>query len=170
MAVNILINSYELTTAFGVYLEDGGLSEFEQPPVPKVPFYQEWADESGREYDTTSAVVYECRYFEIPFLIKGKDMQDYRKKKTEFLSLIDQNDDVDFQVVDWGETYRLRYVSAKDWKFINEGLTTKTSARFVIRFEDNHGTPSYIFKYLADNYGRYIVINGGQKILVKTSL
>lgn len=169
MGVEVFINSYDLEKAFGVCLEDGGLSRFETPPTPKEPFFNEWPDESGRDYDTSSPVVYQSQVYEVPFLIIGKSMADYRKKKREFLELISINGEFDFQIVDWGEAYRLRYKSTASWDFINTNLAGETSARFVLRFENNHGLPVYMFRYLVDNFGRYIVINGGKKIMVKTS-
>jgi|SRR5690606_9568028 len=167
MGVNVLIDGYDLETTFGICLEEGGLSIFETPPTPKEPFYNEWPDEHGRDYDTDSPVVYETQIFEVPFLLIADDMADYRKKKKDFLSLIDFNGEFDLQVIDWGEAFRLRYKGVASWNFINVDLGSSTSARFVLRLECNHNM-AYVFKYLVDNSGRYIVING-KKMMVKTS-
>lgn len=167
MVVSVLINGFDLRDAFGVYLEDGGLQVFEIPPTPKEPFYNEWSDQNGRDYDTESPVVYQTQTFEVPFLITASNMVDYRKKKKDFLSLIDFNGEFDLQIIDWGEAFRLRYKGVASWNFINVELGSSTSARFVLRLECNHNK-GYVFKYLVDNSGRYIVINN-KKMMVKTS-
>lgn len=168
MAVSVLINGYDLRHAFGVYLEDGGLQVFEIPATPKEPFYNEWSDQNGRDYDTDSPVVYQAQTFEVPFLMSGSSIVDYRKKKKDFMSLIDFNGEFDLQIIDWGEAFRLRYKGVVSWSFINLDLGSSTSARFVLRLECNHNK-GYVFRYLTDNIGRYIVINDNQKILVKTT-
>lgn len=167
MAVNILIDGIDITTAFGVRLQNGGLSVFEMPPTPREPFYNEWPDQNGRDYDTESPVVYQTQVFEVPFLLIARNMVDYRKKKRDFLSLIDFNGEFDLQVIDWGEAFRLRYKGVASWNFINVDLGSSTSARFVLRLECNHNK-GYVFKYLVDNSGRYIVINN-KKMMVKTN-
>jgi len=167
MSVSVLINSYDLQAAFGVFLEDGGLDRFEIPPLPREPFFNEWQDESGRDYDDTSDQVYQSQSFEVPFLLVGSSMVDYRQKKREFLELINFNGEFDFQILDWGEAFKLRYKSTSSWELLNVGLESETSARFVLIFECNF-KPTYVFKYLADNQGRYIVINDNQRMLVKT--
>lgn len=169
MSVSVLINGYDLKDTFGIYLEDGGLDKFEQPPTPKEPFYNEWPDQSGRDYDETSEVVYETQYFEVPFLLIGSSMADYRKKKSDFLQLIDFNGSFDFQIIDWGEVYKLRFKAVTSWDFINVSLDGRTSARFVLKLERNPNVKPSVFKYLVDGLKRYIIINGNQKILVKTS-
>jgi len=169
MAVKVLINGIDVQEAFGIYLEDGGLTVFEQPPTPREPFFNEWVDQSGRDYDQGVPVVYETQTFDVPFLILGANMADYRKRKANFLELINFNGDFDFQILDWGEAYKLRYKGASSWTFINEHLLESTSARFVLKFERNPNVLPYVFKYLADNLGRYIIINDNQKILVKTT-
>jgi hypothetical protein len=169
MGADVLINGYDLEKTFGVCMEEGGLSVFEQPPIPREPFFNEWPDQSGRDYDETSAVVYQTQFFEIPFLIIGSTMADYRKKKADFMKLIDFNGSFDFQVIDWGEAYKLRYKEVASWEFINTNLGSETSARFVLRLELNPNVKPSIFKYLVDGLKRYIIINGNQKILVKTS-
>lgn len=166
--VRVLINGIDLEDAFGIYLEEGGLDVFETPPIPKDPFFNEWPDHSGRDYDTESPVVYQTQTFEVPFLLIASNMVDYRKKKKDFMSLIDINGEFDLQIIDWGEAFRLRYKSSASWSFINADLTSSTSARLVLRLECNHNE-GYVFKYLTDNSGRYIVINGGNKVMVKTS-
>ena len=169
MGVDVFINGYDLERAFGVCLEEGGLDKFEPTPTPKEAFYNEWPDVSGRDYDESAPQVYETQLFEVPFMIVGSSMADYRKKKREFMSIIDFNGDFDFQIVEWSEAYRLRFRGSVSWEFINADLNGPTSARFVLRLECNHGNPAYVFRYLAANDGRYIVINGGSKIMVKTS-
>ena len=166
MGVNVLFDGLDTLTAFGVRLEQGGLDIFEMPPTPKEPFFNEWPDQSGRDYDLDAPVVYQTQVFEVPFLIIGSDMADYRKKKRDLLKLLDANRDFDLQILDWGEAFRVRYKGAASWSFINVDLETSTSARFVLRLECNHGD-AYVFKYLVDNSGRYIIING-VKVLVKT--
>lgn len=168
MSVSTLINGYDLKDAFGIVLEDKGLEKLEPPPTPKEPFYNEWPDQSGRDYDNVSPVVYEPRNIELPFLLIASSMADYRKKKKDFMQLIDFNGEFDFQIIDWGEAFKLRYKSVTSWEFINIGLDSTTSARFVLKLENNFGKPS-IFKYLVDGLKRYIIINGNQRILVKTS-
>lgn len=167
MACKILINGYDIQEAFGVMLEDGGLDKFEKEPIPKEPFYNEWADQSGRDYDESSPRVYQPQVFEVPFLIKCSNMADYRQKKSEFMELIDFNGEFDFQIVDWGEAFKLRYKEVSSWDFINVDLESETSARFVLKLECNFN-PTYVFKYLATNEGDYIVANDGTKIMVKS--
>ncbi|WP_313234234.1 hypothetical protein [Sphingobacterium multivorum] len=164
--MDVFIASYDIVEAFGVYLEDGALSILERPPKPRLPFYNEWEDENGRDYDVNDKIVYEPQIFDVPLLIKGDSMSDYRKKRADFLQLISQP--FDFQVLDWGEAFQLRLIDIVGWDYINVGLTSKTSARFVLRFENNHVLPTYVFRYLADNKGRYIIINDNKRILVKT--
>lgn len=168
MGVSVLINGFDLEQAFGICLEEGGLDQFEIPPVPREPFYNEWEDQSGRDYDDSSNLVYESQNFEVPFLIIGSSMVDYRKKKREFLDILEANREFDFQILDWGEAFKLRYKGVLVWEFINVDLLAETSARFVLKLECNF-KPSYVFKYLADNSGRYIIINDNQKVLVKTT-
>lgn len=168
MGASVLIDGYDLESTFGICLEDGGLDKFELPAIPKEGFFNEWHGQSGRDYDESGALVYESQTFEVPFLIIGSSMADYRKKKREFLDLIEVNSEFDFQIIDWGEAYKLRYKKFTSWEFINVDLDTSTSARFVLQLECNFN-PAYVFKYLADNSGRYIIINDNQKVLVKTT-
>lgn len=167
MDCKILINGYDLYEAFGIVLEQGGLEKLEAPPTPREPFYNEWHGISGRDYDESTLRAYEAQIFEIPFLIIGNSMADYRAKKKDFFELIDFNGEFDFQIIDWGEAYRLRYKGVSSWTFINENIEGETSARFVIKMECNF-SPTYMFAYLADNDGNYIVINDDERILIKT--
>lgn len=168
MSVSVLINGYDLEQTFGVCLEDGGLSVFETPPIPKEPFFNEWQDQSGRDYDESAPVVYDSQLFEIPFLMVANSMSDYRRRKRDFLELITVNTEFDFQVLKWGEAFKMRFKGASNWDFITTNLDGETSARFVLRLENNFNK-GYAFRYLADNLGRRIVINGSQEILVKTT-
>lgn len=166
--VDILINSYDLEQAFGVMLEEGGLEVFEMPSDPKTIFFNEWPEFSGKDYDDTSPFVHESRMLDIPFLIVGNDMDDYRKKKKEFLDLVSFHGEFDFQIIDWGETYALRLKGFSNWEFLNMSLHGETSARFIMKCEDNYGIPKYRFKYLTDNLGRYFLVND-KKMLVKSN-
>jgi len=71
-------------------------------------------------------------------------------------------------VLEWGESYKLRLIEISDWQLLNESLTGETSASFVLKLENNHVLPTYVFRYLADNKGRHIIINDNKRILVKT--
>lgn len=165
--VNLLINAYVLETAFGIVLEEGGLEVFEKPATPKAIFFNEWPELSARDYDENAPLVFEPRTLEVPFLIVGNSMEDYRTKKEAFLELIMINGEFSLQILEWGESFRLRYKETVSWEFINTSLDGETSARFVLRFEDNHGQTES-FSYLVDGSIRYLVINKNQKILVKS--
>lgn len=168
MKGSVLINQIDIAAAFNVMLEKGGLSVFETPPKMKEPFFNDWVDQSGKDYDEDAKAVYESQSFEIPFLIFGEGVQDYRKKKREFLDLIEGHNEFDFQILDWGEAFRLRFKEANSWKLLNKSMEGRMFARFILKLECNFN-PMYVFKYLADNSGRYIVINDNQKMLVKTT-
>lgn len=167
MDCKVLINGYDLQESFGVVLEDGGLDRFEKPAIPKEPFFNEWHGVSGRDYDDSAEQSYQAQTFEVPFLIVGNSMMDYRQKKYDFMELIDFNGEFDFQIVDWGEAFKLRYKEATVWDLVNSNLEGETSARFVLKLECNFKA-AYVFKYLADNDGRHIVANDGTKIMVKS--
>ncbi|WP_286767153.1 MULTISPECIES: hypothetical protein [Sphingobacterium] len=166
MAIDVFIQSYDTVETFGVYLLDGGLSVLEQPPKPRIPFFNEWEDTSGRDYDENDSLVYEPQTLEVPFLMVGENMADYREKRRDFLDLI--SEPFDMQVLEWGESYKLRLIEISDWQLLNESLTGETSASFVLKLENNHVLPTYVFRYLADNKGRHIIINDNKRILVKT--
>lgn len=165
--MTVFIESYDIASAFGVRIEEGALSILEKPPKPRVPFFNEWEDENGRDYDQDDKIVYEPQIMDIPLLIIGNSMADYRKRRAEFLELVSKP--FDFQILEWGESYQLRLIDILEWSFINMDLQSITCARFVMRFENNHVLPTYLFRYLADNQGRYIIINDNKRILVKTT-
>lgn len=169
MGADILINGIDIELAFGVCLEEGGLSVFEKPTSYKEVFFNEWPDSVGKDYDETAELIEDVQEFEVPFLIKGKSMTDYRKKKREFLAKICINSSIDFQVVEWGEAFKLRLKSFSSWEFINAELYDECSAKFTAKFETDPTSKPYEFKYLVDGLQRYIIINGNQRILVKTS-
>lgn len=164
--VNTFIDGYELESAFGVCLEEGGLNVFEKPPKPKEPFFNDWNDQNGREYDDVSPLKYESRTFDVPFLIIGSSMVDYRKKKKDFLDLIMKNGEFDLQIMEWGEAFKVRFKEFVSWDLLNSGINSETSARFVVRLEDNYGRPM-AFRFLVSEQGKYIISNN-KRILVKT--
>lgn len=163
-----MINNYDLEQAFGICLEEGGLNAFERPAIPKEPFFNEWYEHPGRDYDESAPFVLSPRTIDIPLLIKGGNMEDFRAKKRQFLELIGMNGEFSFQILEWGEAFRLRYKEITDWSFINIGTDSETSARFVLRAEDNHAVGER-FAFLVDGEGRYFTINKNQRILVRTS-
>lgn len=138
MEVNILINGVDVQSDFGVCLEDGGVDAPQLPATPKQPFYNEWEDSSGRDYDTTTLLVYQAQTLELPFLIIANNMEDYKIKKLGFLNLVIKNVDLVFYFSGIDETLKIRYVETVSWDFINLDLDSQTSARFVMRFEKNH--------------------------------
>lgn len=164
MSVKILINGFDLQEKFGIVLEDGQLEKFKLPPTPKEPFYNEWADVSGKDYDTTSPVVYETQIFEISFLMKALDKDDYRIKEKAFLQLINVNSEFTFKLVDYALAFYLRYKGAVEWRPINVYNNGIVESRMVLKLENNHrpvpddggGTTINV---LADNQGRLLVIN-----------
>lgn len=166
--VDIMINNYDLEQTFGICLEEGGLDAFEVPAAPKEPFYNEWFEEPGKDYDQSAPFVLSPRTIDIPFLIKADTMEGFRLKKRQFLELISINGEFSFQILEWGEAFKLRYKEIVEWSFINVGIDSETSARFVLRAEDNHGV-SQQFAYLVDGGLRYFIINKNQRILVRTS-
>lgn len=169
MGVDVLISGIDIESALGVCLEEGGLSVFEDPTPYKEVFFNIWPDAPGKDYDETAELIEDVQEFEVPFLIKGTSMADYRKKKREFLQMIMINGSIDFQIIDWGEAFKLRFKSVSSWEFINAELYDECSAKFTIKFETDPNKKPYLFKYLVDGLKRYIIINGNQRILVKTS-
>lgn len=169
MGADVLISGIDIESAFGVCLEEGGLSVFEKPTPYKEVFFNEWTDSPGKDYDETAELIEDVQEFEVSFLIRGTSMVDYRKKKREFLEMININGSIDFQVIEYGEAFKLRFQSISDWDFINAELHDECSAKFTIKFETDPTSKPYEFKYLVDGLQRYIIINGNQRILVKTS-
>lgn len=163
---SVLINSIDLESAFNVLLDKGGLSVFENPPKPKEPFYNDWKDQSGKDYDESAPMVYESQVFDIPFVIHGNGISDYRHKKAQFLELIETNNEFDFQILNWEQSFRLRYKECVSWGLLNKSMKNSMFSRFVLKLECNFNA-SYGFKYLVANDNRYIVANNGDKILVK---
>lgn len=168
MIGNILINGIDIAAAFGVLLDKGGLEKFELPPKRKEVFFNDWKDQNGLDYDESAPIVYESQIFDVPFIIHGNGIQDYHKKKNDFLELININGEFDFQIVNWGHAFKLRYKEIPSWGLLNKSKHSKMYANFVLRLENNFNK-GYAFRYLADNLGRRIVINGSQEILVKTT-
>lgn len=138
MAVRLLIEGLDLQDNFGIVLEDGGVNATEKPPVPRTAFFNEWEDESGKDYDDSAPVVFQSSVIELPFLIKANSMAEYRQKKDAFLALIVVNKDISFEITGLTASLNFRYVETMSWEFINIGLTSITTARFVLRFEKNH--------------------------------
>lgn len=138
MAVNVIIDGINIKTQFGVYLEEGGINIPEKPATPRVPFFNEWEDENGKDYDTDATVVFQSTTMDIPFLIVGKDLADYRQKKNGFLELIVKNGDVSLEIQGLIAVQKLRYVETVSWDFISIGEDEATSAKFTIKFERNN--------------------------------
>ncbi|MDR6734163.1 hypothetical protein [Sphingobacterium sp. 2149] len=166
MTVSVFINSYDIIEVFGLHLGRGALSVLEQPPTPKEVFFNDWIDENGKDYDDTSNINYEPQVFDIPFLMKAQGILDYKKKRRDFLDLLKK--DFDFQVLDWGESFRLRLKKIAKWEYANRPFSDTIYVRIILQVENNYVLPTYVFRYLADNLGRYIVINDNKRILVKT--
>lgn len=166
MSLRLKVSNIDLSI-YGLHLDKGALSVFEHPPTPKEVFFNDWKDEDGFDYDDESAIFYEPQTFDIPFIMKADNLADYRKKRREFLDLI--KSDFDFQILDWGETYKLKLIKVVKWEFISRVLEGNIFVTITLQLENNHVLPTYVFRYLADNQGRYIIINDNKRILVKTT-
>ncbi len=160
-----LINDQDIS-AFGIYLERGALSVFEIPPTPKEPFFNDWIDENGKDYDDVSDIRYNPQVFDVPLIMEAEGIADYRKKRRDFLDMI--KNEFDFQVFEWGESFKLRLIKISTWEYLKKPFQGKIYVKIVLQVENNFVLPTYVFRYLADNKGRFIIINDNKKILVKT--
>ena len=140
MQVKVTIDSVDIQNDFGVYLEQGGIDAPQLPPTPRQPFFNEWEDSSGRDYDTTSPVVFSPQILEVPFFIIAGNLAEYKTNKDAFLDLVVKNTELNVTFSGIGQSLKLRYVETVSWELLEIALDGQTSARFVLKLENNHRT------------------------------
>ncbi|WP_286894950.1 MULTISPECIES: hypothetical protein [Sphingobacterium] len=135
-----LINDQDIS-AFGIYLERGALSVFEIPPTPKEPFFNDWIDENGKDYDEDSDLSYQSQDYDIPLIMEGKNLQDYKEKKQAFLSLVSKKGEFTFHAANWSDPIKLRFKSFVKWDLISYSASLPDRgifAKFTIKLQNNH--------------------------------
>ena len=80
------LNGMDMYTAFGFIPEEGCSDDFLKPRNRKAVYENDWADESGKEYDLASVPVYEDRIFTLKGYIRGNNEADFWNKYNSLLA------------------------------------------------------------------------------------
>lgn len=141
------------STEFGLHFQRGTWSELLKIPTPKERAFHEWADEHGKDYDTTSPTYFQALQYNIRCYLRCTSLTDLQNKREALLTILSKPEGFNLRVDALGRSYSLRYVSSPDFNILNprehRGLIYSA---FTLVLENNFDPVGVDF-YLADMNG-----------------
>jgi len=154
------------TEGLGLYFKRGSLySELLRLPKPKQRFFNEWADEHGKDYDESAPAYYEPLEYDIACYLVAADVADLQEKREAILSLISAPAGFTFFSNTLGRGYHLRYIDSPSFRNLTPlFVQSKLYCEFTLKLENNfHATDTQF--YLADDEA-YILTEDNEYIIV----
>lgn len=141
------------STAFGLFFQRGTWSELLKLPTPKERAYHDWADEHGKDYDTTSPTYFQSIQYSIKCYLKSTSLTDLQNQRDALLEILVKPEGFNLRVDALGRSFALRYISSPDFNVMNP---RKQSGYMYTDFTlvlENNFAPVGVDFYLADVNG-----------------
>lgn len=134
-------------------------------PKPKPRFFNDWADQHGKDYDEVSPTFYETLEYEISCILIAESVSDFQEKRSQILSIISQPGGFTLFSATLGRGFHLRYLDSPSFRHINPVWSNgKLYCEFVLKLENNF-KPTLTEFFLADKEN-YILTEQDQYIIV----
>ncbi|MCL7987726.1 hypothetical protein M8998_07230 [Sphingobacterium sp. lm-10] len=155
-------------TSLGLYFRKGSLySELLKLPKPKERFFNEWPDQHGKEYDTTSPTVYESMQYSIVCYLVADNVQDLQEKRTAILQLISAPTGFSFFSETLSRGYALRYVESPSFNTLTPIWSNgKLYCEFTLTLENNFAATEQL--NVLQDINSIVLTERGEQILVMT--
>lgn len=154
------------TEGLGLYFKRDGLyRELLKLPKPKQRFFNEWADEHGKDYDDSAPTVYESLEYDISCYLWATDAANLQYKRSAILDLISAPDGFTLFSNTLGRGYHLRYIDSPSFRNLTPLFVQgKLYCEFTLKLENNF-KPSEAEFFLADDTD-YILTEDEEYIIV----
>ncbi len=141
------------STAFGLFFQRGTWSELLKLPTPKERAYHDWADEHGKDYDTTSPTYFQSIQYSIKCYLKSKSFTDLQNQRDALLKVLSKPEGFNLRVDALGRSFSLRFISSPDFTVLNpRTIGGDIFSDFTLVLENNFAPVGVDF-YLADVNG-----------------
>ena len=159
------------TEGLGLYFKrDSIYNELGKLPKPKQRFFNDWADEHGKDYDEVSPTYYEALEYSIGCYLVAIDIADFQEKRSVILSIISAPSGFTLFSETLGRGFHLRYIDSPSFRHINPVWSSgKLYCEFVLKMENNF-KPTLTEFFLADEddyilteQDEYIIVNDLQQ-------
>ncbi|PVH27012.1 hypothetical protein [Sphingobacterium corticibacter] len=153
-------------TSLGLYFRRGSLySELLKLPKPKERFFNEWPDQHGREYDTTSPTVYEPLQYSIACYLTADSIGDLQQKRSDVLELISKPEGFTLFSETLGRGFALRYIESGSFNTINPIWSKgKLYCEFTLTLENNFAPTEQLFRL--EDINSIVLTEKGEEIYV----
>ncbi|MBE8712528.1 hypothetical protein [Sphingobacterium hungaricum] len=158
----------ENTEELGLYFKRGSLfSELLKLPKPKPRFFNEWATENGKDYDTTSPTVYEAITYSPTCYLVADSVEDLLSKRSAIIQILSAPSGFTFGVKLFGREYHLRYLDSPSFRNLTPIATTngKQYCEFALNLENNFQPTNVDAIWIAEG-GAEITTESGDNIWV----
>lgn len=154
------------TEGLGLYFKRGSLySELLRLPKPKQRFFNEWADEHGRDYDESAETVYDPLEYDIACYLVAEDVYDLQEKRSAILSMISAPGGFTMFSNTLGRGFHLRYMDSPSFRNLTPLFVQgKLYCEFTLKLENNFQETDTQF-FLADDEA-FILTEDNEYIIV----
>lgn len=154
------------SSQFGLLFQRGTWSELLKLPTPKERAFHDWADEHGKDYDTTTPTYFQSIEYNIKCYLKSTSLNDLQNQRKALLDILSKPEGFNLRVDHLGRSYSLRYVGSPDFNILNpREFKGFIYSAFTLVLENNFD-PIGVDFYLADVNG-LILSYPGNPILVQ---
>ncbi len=151
--MSFLINNKNTATEFHLYFQRGTWSELLKLPTPKERAYHDWADEHGKDYDTTSPTYFQSIQYSIKCYLTATSLAQLQQQREVLLDILAQPEGFNLRVDALGRSFSLRYVSSPDFNMMNPHKTVGLIYTDFSLVLENNFDPVGVDFYLADVNG-----------------
>lgn len=139
------------TEGLGLYFRRGSIyNELGKLPKPKERFFNNWADEHGKDYDTQSPTVFEALQYDIQCYLVAEGVADFQTKRSSLLEILSQPEGFTLFSNTLGRGYHLRYLDSPTLRhLVPIWSVRRIYAEFTLRLENNFA-PSEMRFFLTD--------------------
>lgn len=153
-------------TSLGLFFRKGSLyKELLKLPKPKERFFNEWPDQNGREYDTTSPTVFEALQYSIACYLTADSIGDLQQKRSDILELISKPEGFTLFSQTLGRGFALRYIESGSFNTINPIWSKgKLYCEFTLTLENNFAATEQLFRL--EDLDSIVLTEQGEEIYV----
>jgi len=166
MSVNFELNANN-TESLGLFFKRGSLyKELLKLPKPKQRVFNEWPDEHGKEYDTTSPTVYESLTYTIDCYLVAADVADLMNKRRVLLELLSAPDGFSLYSNTLQRGYSLRYIDSPSFNTLVPVWRNDTLyCEFSLALENNFDAVDVLLPLATE--GGLVLTEDNEKIYVQ---
>jgi|GEM_PF-421228 len=153
MVMAFELENKNTATEFALHFQRGTWSELLKIPAPKERAFHDWADEHGKDYDTTTPTYFQALQYNIKCYFKCTSLTDLQNKRQALLTILSKPGGFNLRVDALGRSYALRYVNSPDFNILNPRVHKGfIYSAFTLVLENNFAPVGVDF-YLADVNG-----------------